>query len=42
MKNEWVNKGKELFDMFVKELGEHRDKKTKKIFIKKKFSKILF
>jgi hypothetical protein len=30
MKNECVNKGKELIDMFVKELREHRDKNKNK------------
>ena len=30
MKNECVNKGKELIEMFVKELKEHRDKNKKK------------
>ena len=30
MKNECVNKGKELIDMFIKELREHRDKNKNK------------
>ena len=33
MKNECLNKGKELIEMFVKELREHREKnKTKEDF----------